>query len=99
VGIEIDEPKLPVTEAVQAASELLGFDPLYLANEGKLAAIVTPDEAERVLLKMRRNKYGKRAQIIGEVTSKHPGRVIMKTSLGTSRIIDMLTGELLPRIC
>jgi len=99
VGILIDESKLPVKEAVQAACELLGFDPLYLANEGKLVAIVTPDETERVLSKMRHNQYGQEATVIGEVTSKHPGRVIMKTPLGTSRIIDMLTGEQLPRIC
>ncbi len=99
VGIKIDEAKLPIKEAVMAVCELLGFDPLYVANEGKLVAIVSPDKAEKVLLKMRRNKYGKEAGVIGEVVSEHPGQVVMKTHLGTSRMVDMLTGEQLPRIC
>jgi len=99
VGIKIDEARLPLNEAVLACCELLGFDPLYVANEGKLVAIVTPAEADKVLVKMRQNKYGKRASIIGEVSAQHPGQVVMKTHLGTSRIVDMLTGELLPRIC
>jgi hydrogenase expression/formation protein HypE len=99
VGIKIDETSLPVNEAVQAACELLGFDPLYVANEGKLVAIVAPSDADKVLDRMRQNQYGTKASIIGEVVSEHPGKVIMKTSLGSSRIIDMLVGELLPRIC
>ncbi len=99
VGIMIDEVSLPVEEAVRAACELLGFDPLYIANEGKLVAVVAPDEAEGILAKMRRNKYGTGAAIIGEVVSDYPGRVIMKTRLGSSRIVDMPVGELLPRIC
>jgi hydrogenase expression/formation protein HypE len=99
VGIRIDEVSLPVQEAVRAACELLGFDPLYIANEGKVVAIVAPDEAEGMLAKMRRNKYGAEAAVIGEVASDHPGRVIMKTRLGSSRIVDMPVGELLPRIC
>lgn len=99
VGITIEEEKVPVAEAVRAACELLGFDPLYIANEGKLVAIVDSAHAESVLAKMKQNRYGTNASIIGEVTSDHPGRVIMKTRLGASRIIDMLSGELLPRIC
>ncbi len=99
VGIEIDEARLPIKEEVQAICELLGFDPLYLANEGKLVAIVAPDKAEEILSKMRQNEYAKEAEIIGEVVSEHKGRVVVKTHLGTSRIIDMLSGELLPRIC
>jgi hydrogenase expression/formation protein HypE len=99
VGIMIEEESLPVHEGVQAACELLGFDPLYVANEGKLVAVVAANGAEKVVEAMRRNKYGKEAAIIGEVVSEHPGRVIMKTSMGASRIVDMLVGEQLPRIC
>jgi len=99
VSIRIDEEKIPAREEVLAACEMLGFDPLYVANEGKLVAIVPPDDADRVLKAMRRNRYGKKAVIIGEVGSEKPGRVVMKTALGASRIVDMLTGDLLPRIC
>ncbi len=70
-----------------------------MANEGKLVAIVTPTDADKVLVKMRQNQYGHEADIIGEVVSEHPGRVVMKTRLGASRIVDVLVGELLPRIC
>jgi len=99
VSIVIEEDKIPVKEGVRAACELLGFDPIYVANEGKLVAIVKPDDADKVLAQMRQNGYGRDAAIIGEVTNNRPGRVIMKTKLGPSRIIDMLSGELLPRIC
>jgi len=99
VGIRIDEGSLPINEAVQAACELLGFDPLYVANEGKLVAVVAPADADKILAKMRQNQYGTEANIIGEVVEEHPGRVIMKTHLGSSRIVDMPVGELLPRIC
>jgi hydrogenase expression/formation protein HypE len=99
VGIRIEEASLPVHEGVQAACELLGFDPLYVANEGKLVAVVAANGAEKVVEAMRRNKYGKEAAIIGEVVSEHPGRVVMKTRMGASRIVDMLVGEQLPRIC
>ena len=99
VGIDLEEELIPVNEAVRAACELLGFDPLYVANEGKLIAIVAPADAEAVLNIMKQNVYGRDSVIIGEVTAKHPGRVNMKTLLGASRIVDMLSGELLPRIC
>ena len=99
VGIKIAEEKIPVSDAVRAACELMGFDPLYVANEGKLVAIVPEADAEKVLAKMRHNHYGARSAIIGEVVAEHPGRVIMTTLLGASRIVDMLVGELLPRIC
>jgi len=99
VGINIEEDKITVHESVSAACELLGFDPLYVANEGKLVAIVAPAHAEEILNVMRRNRYGRESAIIGEVVSEHPERVLMKTVLGASRIVDMLTGELLPRIC
>ncbi len=99
VGIKIEEDSLPANEAVLAACELLGFDPLHMANEGKLVAIVAPADADKILTKMRQNQYGTEANIIGEVVEGHPGKVVMKTHLGSSRIVDMPVGELLPRIC
>ena len=97
--ILISEKALPVTSAVRGACELLGLDPLYVANEGKLAAAVPPDKADIVLDAMRKNPYGKGAVIIGEVTPSPKGKVLMKTHIGGTRIIDMLAGEQLPRIC
>jgi hydrogenase expression/formation protein HypE len=99
VGIVVEEAKIPVKEEVKAACELLGLDPVYVANEGKLVAMVDPADADKILARMRKNRYGRDAAIIGEVTNEHPGKVVMKTKLGPSRILDMLTGELLPRIC
>jgi len=99
VSIRIEEEKIPVRDEVVAACEMLGFDPLYVANEGKLVAIVPDGDADKVLKAMRENKYGKDAAIIGGVGAEHPGRVVMKTVLGASRIVDMLVGDLLPRIC
>jgi hydrogenase expression/formation protein HypE len=99
VGIEIDESNIPVKEAVRTACELLGFDPLYVANEGKMIAIVAKDDADKVLTAMRSNRYGVGAAIIGEITAEHKNRVVLRTALGARRIVDMLSGELLPRIC
>ena len=99
VGMELEESAIPVREAVRGACELLGLDPLYVANEGKLVAIVDPAHAERILAAMRAHSLGKQAQVIGRVTESHPSLVIMRTSLGTSRIVDMLSGDQLPRIC
>jgi hydrogenase expression/formation protein HypE len=99
VGISIFEDKVPVHDGVRGACELLGFDPLYIANEGKTVAFVAADYAEKVLAAMKNNNYGKEAAIIGEVTESRKGKVVLKTRLGASRMIDMLTGELLPRIC
>jgi len=99
VGIRLNEVSIPVNRAVQGACELLGFDPLYVANEGKLVAVVSPYDAEKVLTTIRRNQYGHEATIIGEVVNEHPGKVVMKTRFGASRIVDVLVGELLPRIC
>ena len=99
VGIVLEEDKIPIKESVRAVCELLGFDPLYLANEGKLVAMAEPADAGKILAEMRQNIYGRDAAIIGEVSNAHPGRVIMKTKLGPSRVVDMLSGELLPRIC
>jgi len=99
VGIIIYEDMIPVMDEVRAACEMLGFDPLHVANEGRLVAAVAPDDAEKMLKQMRQNKYGAEAAIIGEVKEEHPGKVVMRTSLGASRLVDMLVGELLPRIC
>jgi hydrogenase expression/formation protein HypE len=99
VGIRIEEEKVPVRDEVRGACEMLGIDPLYVANEGKLVALVHPEDADAVLGRMRQHRYGKNAAIIGEVRLDHPGRVVMKTTLGASRIVDMLVGDPLPRIC
>ena len=99
VGIVVEETTIPVKEEVKAACELLGLDPIYVANEGKLVAVVDPADADKIHARMRKNRYGRAAAIIGEVTNEHSGRVVMKTKLGPSRIVDMLSGELLPRIC
>jgi len=99
VGIEIDEREILVREEVKGACEMLGLDPLYVANEGKLAAIVAPDAADRVLAAMRRHPLGAQARIIGSVTASHPRLVTMRTTVGPTRIVDMLAGDQLPRIC
>ncbi len=99
VGIELWEENLPITSQVAASCELLGIDPLYVANEGKLVAIVAPDGADSILQTMRQHKYGKNATIIGEVVPDHPAIVTIQTSLGGKRIVDMPVAEQLPRIC
>ena len=99
VGIRIEEEAIPVRDEVRGACEMLGIDPLYVANEGKLVALVHPEDADAALEKMRHHRYGKDAAIIGEVRPDHPGRVVMRTTLGASRIVDMLVGDPLPRIC
>ena len=99
VGIELVEREIPVREEVRGACEMLGLDPLYVANEGKLIAIVAPELAQDVLAAMQRNMLGKDSRIIGKVCEAHPGLVTMRTDLGTSRIVDMLAGDQLPRIC
>ena len=99
VGIALDESAIPVREEVRGACELLGLDPLYVANEGKLVAVVAPEAADAVLEAMRRHPLGARSAIIGTVTESHTGLVTMKTPFGTSRIVDMLPGDQLPRIC
>lgn len=99
IKIIIEEERLPVRDEVLAACEMLGFDPLYVANEGKLVAVVAAPDAERVLNTMRKTRYGKEAVILGEVVEGDSGRVVMKTHLGATRIVDMLVGDLLPRIC
>lgn len=99
VGIRIREDALPLQEAVKGACEILGLDPLYLANEGKLVAVVAASDADRVLAAMRAHPAGAGAVAIGEVTDRPPGMVVMQTGFGGERIVDMLVGEQLPRIC
>lgn len=99
VGIELEEQAIPIREDVKGACEMLGLDPLYVANEGKLVAIVAPNAADDLLTAMRGHVLGKQAQIIGTVNDRNSGLVTMRTALGTTRIVDMLSGDQLPRIC
>lgn len=99
VGIRIIEEKIPIREEVVAVCEILGYDPLHVANEGKVVACVAPEDAERVLAVMRESPYGSEATIIGEVLAEPKTRVMIKTKVGGTRIVDMLAGEMLPRIC
>ncbi|MFZ0136037.1 MAG: hydrogenase expression/formation protein HypE [Candidatus Sulfotelmatobacter sp.] len=99
VGIELEEGSLPIHEEVRGACELLGLDPLYVANEGKLIAIVAPEAASTVLQAMKRHPLGAEAQMVGVIKKEHAGLVTTRTTLGTTRIVDMLSGDQLPRIC
>jgi len=99
VCILLDENSIPVRPAVRAACEMLGFDPLYVANEGKLVAIVAQQETDKVLEAMRSTRYGSESVIVGEVQAAPAKRVLMKTFIGTTRVVDVLAGEMLPRIC
>jgi hydrogenase expression/formation protein HypE len=99
VGIKLKEKDIPIRPEVASVCELLGFDPLYLANEGKLLAFVAPDQVQTVLSTIQKDPIGKDARVIGEVVDDHPGKVYMETRIGGVRIVDMLTGEQLPRIC
>ncbi len=99
VGIEFDERRVPVNTAVHAACEMLGFDPYYVANEGKLVAIVPAADADAVLTAMRAHPFGQQAARIGAVVAEHPRLVVARTAIGGSRVVDLPAGELLPRIC
>ncbi len=99
VGIKIDETAIPVRQEVHAACEMLGLDPLYVANEGKLIAIAPPEQSQRLLDAMRRHTLGRDAAVIGEVVDDHAGMVVMRTTIGGERVVTMLAGEQLPRIC
>jgi len=99
VAIEINEQALPVKPAVKAACEMLGFDPLYIANEGKLVAFVKESDAEKVLDVMKRTKYGEDSAMIGKVIGSGRSQVRLRTAIGGARLVDMLPGEMLPRIC
>ena len=97
--ITLDETTIPVRPAVASVCEMLGFDPLYIANEGKLLVVVARQDADKVLAVMRRTRYGEEAVMIGEVGEAPKGRVLMKTAIGSTRVVDVLMGEMLPRIC
>lgn len=99
VGIRIEEEKIPIRKETAGICELLGFDPLYVANEGKLIAIVDAGKAAKVLAAIKKDDLGRDAGVIGEVVCDHPGKVVMQTRIGGTRIINMLTGGQLPRIC
>lgn len=99
VNITIDEAAVPIQPAVQTACEMLGFDPLYVANEGKVIVIVPADEAEAALQAMQKHPYGKNARKIGIVNADPAGRVLLKTQIGATRVLDVMAGEMLPRIC
>jgi hydrogenase expression/formation protein HypE len=99
LGIELDESALPVSKGVSAMCELFGFDPLYIANEGKVLIIADPVESEHIIEIMKENELGSQSAIIGRVTEDHTGKVVLNTSTGGRRIIDTLTGNPLPRIC
>ena len=98
-GIVIYENDIPITEEVTGACEILGLDPLYIANEGKILFFVREQAAGEVLAAMQKHALGKNAAIIGHVTDTHPGMVRLKTHIGSTRIVDMISGEQLPRIC
>lgn len=98
-GINIDEAAVPLFDSVRGMCELLGFDPFYVANEGKFVMIVSPDDAEKVVAEMQKHEFGEKSAIIGEITEEHIGKSIVKTGIGGKRILDMMSGEQLPRIC
>ena len=99
VALVIEENKIPIHEGVRAACEMLGYDPLHVANEGKLVAMVAAHAAAEIVEAMRRDPHGQEATIIGEVTALPEGKVLLRTGIGGTRVVDMLAGELLPRIC
>ena len=99
LGIELEEELIPVRPQVRAACDMLGLEPLYCANEGKLLAIVAPEDTEKLLEAMRQTPEGKDAALIGRVTREHPGTLALRTALGGRRILQKLTGAQLPRIC
>jgi hydrogenase expression/formation protein HypE len=99
VGFSLEESAVPVRPAVMAACEMLGMDPLYVANEGKLVAVVPSEHADAILAAMRAHPLGQDAAIIGRVVEEHPGMVVAQTAIGGRRVVDMPLGEILPRIC
>jgi hydrogenase expression/formation protein HypE len=99
VGVDLHEAKIPISEEVNGACAILGLDPLYVANEGKLLVIVSAEDVDSVLSAMQAHPLGEKAAVIGSITDDHPGYVFMKTRIGGTRVVDMLSGEQLPRIC
>jgi len=99
VSIHLEEEALPIKPEVRTACEMLGFDPLYVANEGKVIVILPEEAAERALEIIHNSPYGAMATRIGAIYREHPGQVLLQTVFGSTRMLDMLSGELLPRIC
>jgi hydrogenase expression/formation protein HypE len=99
MGIVVDEEKIPVKEVVSGACEVFGFDPLYLANEGKVVMVVDGAVADTVVEALKKHPLGRQASVIGEISNEHPKKVLLNTAIGGRRILDMLAGEMLPRIC
>jgi hydrogenase expression/formation protein HypE len=99
VGVRLDQAALPVRPEVNAACEMLGLDPLYVANEGKLLAVVPPEDAGRLLDTMHNHPLGRNAAVIGQIVADHPRMVVMRSVIGGERVVTMLSGEQLPRIC
>jgi hydrogenase expression/formation protein HypE len=99
VGISFQENAVPIDRAARITCELLGLDPLYVANEGVFLVITPPNEASAALLALQKHTLGRQAAMIGQVSAAHPGKVVMETTLGAKRIVPMLSGNLLPRIC
>jgi hydrogenase expression/formation protein HypE len=99
VGVELNEAAIPLRPEVRGACEMLGLDPLYVANEGKMIAVVPPEDGERVLAALRAHPLGRDAALIGEVVADHPGMVILRSLVGGERVVTLLSGEQLPRIC
>ncbi len=99
LGAEIREEAVPIDENVRGMCELLGFDPFYVANEGTVVMVAHPDDADAIVAAMKKNHLGKGAAVVGELVADHPGKAILQTAIGGNRIMDMLAGEQLPRIC
>jgi hydrogenase expression/formation protein HypE len=99
VGVALDEDAIPLRPEVRGACEMLGLDPLYVANEGKLIAVVPPEDADRALAAMRAHPLGKNAAVVGTVVAEHEGMVILRSRVGGERVVTLLAGEQLPRIC
>src|SRR5581483_6211855 len=99
VGVRLREEAIPIRPEVHAACEMLGLDPLYVANEGKLVAVAPPEQAERALEVMRQHPLGRDAALVGEVVAEHPGTVLLRSRIGGDRVVMLLAGEQLPRIC
>jgi hydrogenase expression/formation protein HypE len=99
VGVAIDETAIPIRAEVRGACEMLGLDPLYVANEGKLIAVVPPEDANRLVEAMRSHPLGRNATIIGTAIANHPGMVVQRSAIGGERVVTLLVGQQLPRIC
>jgi hydrogenase expression/formation protein HypE len=99
VGVKLDEAAIPIRHEVRGACEMLGLDPLYVANEGKLIAVIPSEDADRLISTMRSHSLGRDAAVIGRVVAEHPGMVTMRSLVGGERVVTLLSGEQLPRIC